>query len=221
MPRISLFIPRGFLPASSSPAAALSTVHMPPPLRSSFREGLPTLQENFDEFRGAHDPSLRPPRASGSFLLLQPPPNPSGSASGPGSRRQPGLGSQQGVHVARRPAGGTGGDRCHGGPDLFLQEECKELIVSLPGNRSLHGPATPRGKISWVCACQMAGGPLWDGRGGGPSAPVRQPRFYSGPPGLGNTASKNSTEAPHPFSLVDCWRKFHLGAPLSPAKPST
>lgn len=34
--------------------------------------------------------------------------------------------------MARRPAGGTGGDRCHGGPDLFLQEECKELIVSLP-----------------------------------------------------------------------------------------
>lgn len=36
--------------------------------------------------------------------------------------------------MARRPAGGTGGDRCHGGPDLFLQEECKELIVSLPGS---------------------------------------------------------------------------------------
>lgn len=44
--------------------------------------------------------------------------------------------------MTRRPAGVTGGDRCHGGPDLFLQEEFKELIVSLPGNDFLHGPAT-------------------------------------------------------------------------------
>ena len=55
--------------------------------------------------------------------------------------------------MARRPAGGTGGDRCHGGPDLFLQEEFKELIVSLPGNDVLYGPATRGRKMLCVCVC--------------------------------------------------------------------
>lgn len=133
---ISLFIPRGFLSASSSPAAALSTVHMPPPLRSSFPEGAANPAGELRRGVQGRARSITPPPVS-LWFLPAPPASPDpllGAQVGRGAAgRQPGLGSRQGVHVARRPAGGTGGDRCHGGPDLFLQEECKELIVSLPG----------------------------------------------------------------------------------------
>lgn len=87
--------------------------------------------------------SLRPLRELRvPSLHLQPPPNPSWKRKWAGERLAAGPASQEGAHVARRPAGGTGGDRCHGGPDLFLQEECKELIVSLP--RSDFSMAPPR-----------------------------------------------------------------------------
>lgn len=98
-----------------------------------------------EEFRGTHAlSSITPPAARTRFLrssssLPQALPR---SGSGQGRGRQRGPVSREGVHVARRPAGGTGGDRCHGGPDLFLQEECEELIVSLP--RSDVSMALPR-----------------------------------------------------------------------------
>lgn len=93
------------------------------------------------------------------------------------------------------------------------------------GDRSLHGPATPRGKSSRVCASQTVGGQLWGRKGGGRLAfsacPAASLPLWA-PPGLGNTASKNSTEAPHSFSLVGYWRDLHLGAPLSlPQNPKT
>lgn len=109
------------------PAAALSTVHMPPQLRSSFQDraanSVGELRRGVQGHAYSHQ-SLHP---CSSNLR-----NPSWKRKWAGEQQAAGPVSWQGVHVAERPAGGTGGDRCHGGPDLFLQEECKELIVSLP-----------------------------------------------------------------------------------------
>lgn len=220
---ISLFIPGGFLSASSSRQLLCqqSICHLR--YQAAFKKGLPTPQENFaEEFRGArinHSAPCEPLVPSCSSSLPRAPP---GSASGQGSCRQRGPGSLQGVHVARRPAGGTGGDRCHGGPDLFPQEECKELIVSFPGmDLSLALPRLVE-RTPGVCACRIVGGRSGKGGGGCPSKPVPQPKFYSAPhpPPPPRPCKycfqKNSTEAPHSFSLVDCWRKPHLGASLSP-----
>ena len=119
--------------------------------------------------------------------------------------------------MAGRPAGRTGGDRCLGGPDLFLQEECKELIVSLPGSDlSTALPGRVERTYQWAHVTSR-----WAGGRPGPvfllSLCCRAPSS-SGHPGLGNTASGNSAtvnQAPRSFSLVDCWRDLHL-APSSP-----
>lgn len=97
--------------------------------RAAFSTGLPTPWKNFDEeCRGTRAVIDHSAPCSASLR------NPCWKRKWAGERQAAGPGSGQGVHVAGRPAGRTGGDRCLGGPDLFLQEECKELIVSLPGS---------------------------------------------------------------------------------------
>lgn len=148
---VSLFIPRGILSASSSPAAALSTVHMPPRRRSSFRDGAASpggeLEENLQRGSGARvpcHPPLRPPRASTSFPAPAASPTPSEKPGvGRGAERQAAGGCFLGGRALGKEASWRNRrGSCHRGPDLVLQEECKELIVSLP--RSDFSRAPPR-----------------------------------------------------------------------------
>ena len=119
---------------------------------AAFKMGLPTLSENFEgkEFRGVRALSSIPSPAGQSLPSVPAPPasprplvDAETGRAGAGSWGRPLPAPREGVHVARRPAGGTGGDRCHGSLDLFLQEECKQLIVSL--SRSDLSTVLPRG----------------------------------------------------------------------------
>lgn len=147
-----------------------------------------------------------PPASSGSFLLLQPPPNPSREHEwGPRSRRRPGAGFPAGCARGKEASWRNRRGQMPRGPRFVPAGRMQGANCLVTGDRSLHGPATPRGKSSRVCASQTVGGQLWGRKGGGRLAfsacPAASLPLW-GPPGLGNTASKNSTEAPHSFSLV-------------------
>lgn len=172
-----------FFPSScsvNSPYAASATEQLS-------RRGCQPCRRTLTRSSGARGPVINhsaPCKPLVPSLLLQPPLNTSWKHKWAGERQAAGAWFLQGVHVARRPAGGTGGDRCHGGPDLFLQEECKELIVSLPGSSlSMALPCLVERTPS-LCM-SIVGGQLWEGRGRLfwawiSSKPVPQSKFYSG-----------------------------------------
>lgn len=151
---VSLFIPRGILSASSSPAAALSTVHMPPQLRSSFRDGAANPVGELDkEFRGARAlSSITPPAARRGpplpSLLLQPPPSPLRSEKWKwaGERQAAGGcflgGYARGEEASWRNRRG----QMPPGPRFVPAGRMQGANCLIAQERFLHGPATPRGK---------------------------------------------------------------------------